>query len=255
MMSLAGKTAMVTGATAGIGKAIAEALAKEGVRLIVTGRREALLKELAASLPSETHCIAFDIRDRDETLHAVASLPAAFKPIDILVNNAGLALGLEPATEANLEDWETMVETNILGLITLTHAVLPGMKERKRGHIVNISSIAGTYPYPGGNVYGATKAFVTQFSLNLRADLLGLPIRVTNIEPGMVETEFSRVRFKGNEDRASQVYAGVEPLTAADIAETVRWSLMQPLHVNINRIELMAGMQAPGGPQVARNAS
>jgi len=252
MTQLSGKTVMVTGATAGIGRAIAEALAREGVRLVITGRRDTLLKELAASLPTEVHCMAFDIRERDATLRAAAALPAAFSDIYGLVNNAGLALGLEPATEANLEDWETMVETNILGLITLTHALLPGMKQRGGGHIVNLSSIAGTYPYPGGNVYGATKAFVTQFSLNLRADLLGLPIRVTNIEPGMVETEFSRVRFKGNEDRAAEVYAGVTPLTAADIAETVRWAMTQPEHVNINRIEVMPVMQAPGGPQVAR---
>lgn len=254
-MNLTGKTALITGATVGIGKAIAEALAAEGAKLVLTGRREALLKELAAALPTEVHTIAFDIRERDVTMRAIASLPDGFKDIDILVNNAGLALGLEPATEASLEDWETMVETNILGLITLTHIILPDMKKRGSGHVVNISSIAGTYPYPGGNVYGATKAFVTQFSLNLRADLLGLPIRVTNIEPGMVETEFSLVRFKGNDDRAAQVYSGVEPLTAENIAETVRWALMQPAHVNINRIELMATMQAPGGPQVARKAS
>lgn len=246
------KTILITGATAGIGEAIARSLAGEGCRLILTGRREARLKELAGSLGVECHTLAFDIRERDATLRAAATLPAGFRDVDVLINNAGLALGLEPATDASLEDWETMVETNILGLITLTHAILPGMKARGRGHVVNLSSIAGTYPYPGGNVYGATKAFVTQFSLNLRADLLGLPIRVTNIEPGMVETEFSQVRFKGNDARADNVYAGATPLVAEDIAECVRWALCQPAHVNINRIEVMPTCQAPGGPQVAR---
>lgn len=248
------RIALITGASAGIGEAIAHALAGAGYRLILTGRREARLKALAATLGVECHILAFDIRERDATMRAVATLPAAFRDVDVLVNNAGLALGLEPATDAKLEDWETMVETNILGLITLTHAILPGMKARGRGHVVNLSSIAGTYPYPGGNVYGATKAFVTQFSLNLRADLLGLPIRVTNIEPGMVETEFSKVRFKGNDKRAGDVYAGATPLTATDIAECVRWALSQPAHVNINRIEVMPTCQAPGGPQVARQA-
>ena len=246
------RTALITGATAGIGKATAEALAREGWQLVLTGRREPLLRELASALNTPCHCLAFDIRDRDAMLEALETLPAEFAAIDALVNNAGLALGLESADTAKIEDWQVMVETNILGLLAMTHALLPGMKERRRGHIVNMSSIAGTYPYPGGNVYGATKAFVTQFSLNLRADLLGTPIRVTNIEPGMVETDFSAVRFKGDTQRAAEVYAGVEPLTAEDIAETVRWALAQPPHVNINRIEVMATMQAPGGPKVHR---
>lgn len=247
-------TVLITGATAGIGRATAELLAREGHRLILTGRREALLQELAASLPVPTHCLAFDIADRAAREAALASLPAEFAAIDVLVNNAGLALGLEPADRTNLDDWETMVHTNILGLIGTTRVLLPGMKARGCGHIINLSSIAGTYPYAGGNVYGATKAFVTQFSLNLRADLLGSPIRVTNIEPGMVETEFSNVRFKGDQQRAGAVYEGVQPLTADDIAETIRWSIAQPPHVNINRIELMPVMQAPGGPQVSRSA-
>lgn len=246
------QTIFITGATAGIGKATATLLAREGVRLILTGRREALLKELAGNLKTPAHPLVLDMRDRAAIAALQHSLPEEFRAIDVLVNNAGLALGLESADQANLEDWETMVETNILGLIAITRAVLPGMKARGRGHVVNLSSIAGTYPYPGGNVYGATKAFVTQFSLNLRADLLGTPIRVTNIEPGMVETEFSNVRFKGNEARADAVYAGAQPLRAEDIAESIRWAIAQPPHVNVNRIELMATCQAPGGPVVHR---
>lgn len=251
-MSLHGKTILITGATAGIGKACATMLAKEGAKLILTGRRASLLQELASSLSVPCHTLCFDVRDREAMQQALSLLPADFATVDVLINNAGLALGLEPAEKTDFADWETMVETNILGLIAMTRYILPSMRERGHGHVVNLSSIAGTYPYFGGNVYGATKAFVTQFSLNLRADLLGSPIRVTNIEPGMVETEFSAVRFKGDDVRASDVYANVQPLTADDIAETVRWSLMQPAHVNINRIELMCTMQAPGGPQVAR---
>lgn len=247
------RIALITGATAGIGRATAEALAADGWHLVLTGRRVALLNEVAATLKVPTHCLAFDIRDRDAMQDAIASLPAEFTAIDALVNNAGLALGLESADIAEFDDWQVMVETNIMGTLAITHALLPGMKGRGRGHVVNMSSIAGTYPYPGGNVYGATKAFVTQFSLNLRADLLGTPIRVTNIEPGMVETDFSMVRFKGNEQRADSVYAGAEPLTAADIAECVRWALAQPPHVNINRIEVMPTHQAPGGPKVHRS--
>lgn len=245
-------TTLITGATAGIGRATAELLAREGHRLILTGRREALLREVAASLPVPTHCLAFDIRDRAALTAALASLPPAFAAVDVLVNNAGLALGLEPADQTDFADWETMVETNILGLLGITHALLPGMKARGRGHIVNLSSIAGNYAYPGGNVYGGTKAFVTHFSLNLRADLIGSPIRVTNIEPGMVETDFSSVRFKGDEARAGAVYAGTQALTAPDIAETIRWVIAQPPHVNINSIELMSVYQAPAALAVAR---
>ena len=253
-MSSHNKTILITGATAGIGKATAEALAVEGTQLILTGRRQELLQTMAASLPVPVHCLAFDIRDRHAMEDALASLPQEFSAIDVLVNNAGLALGLEPADSANPEDWQVMVETNILGLIHITRQLLPGMKARERGHIVNLSSIAGSYNYPGGNVYGATKAFVTHFSLNLKADLFGTPIRITNIEPGMVETDFSAVRFKGDRERAEAVYAGTEPLTAADIAETIRWAIAQPAHVNINRIEIMPVAQAPGGLQVKRNA-
>jgi 3-hydroxy acid dehydrogenase / malonic semialdehyde reductase len=258
-MKLSNRTILITGATAGIGKACAELLARpetagEGTKLILTGRREDRLKEVAASLAVPCHILAFDMRDRDAMTNALDALPPEFSKVDILINNAGLALGLEPADKAEFSDWETMVETNIVGLIAITRALLPAMRARGCGHIVNLSSIAGTYPYAGGNVYGATKAFVTQFSLNLRADLLGSPVRVTNIEPGMVETEFSEVRFKGDSSRAASVYDRVTPLSAEDIAETVRWALTQPAHVNINRIELMCTMQAPGGVAVARNS-
>lgn len=252
-MSLKNKTVLVTGASAGFGKAIAEVLAKEGCRLILTARRADRLKKLAASLSVPVHTLNFDIRDRAGMQAAIASLPAEFRDIDVLVNNAGLALGMESAAEANFNDWETMVETNILGLLAMTREILPGMKARGRGHIVNISSIAGSYHYAGGHVYGGTKAFVTYFSLALRADLVGEPIRVTNIEPGMAVTEFSIVRFKGDEKKAGTVYQGVDPLSAEDVAETVRWALAQPEHVNINRIELMPTMQAPAGLKVHRS--
>lgn len=252
-MTLAGKTILITGATAGIGKATAELLAQQGARLVLTGRRKTLLRALAESLGVPCHTLAFDIRDREAMKAALDSLPPEFASIDILINNAGLALGLEPADKADFSDWETMIETNILGLIAMTRHILPAMRARGVGHIVNLSSIAGTYPYAGGNVYGATKAFVTQFSLNLRMDLLGSPVRVTNIEPGMADTEFSDVRFKGDTTEAAKVYANVEPLHAHDIAEAIRWALTQPSHVNINRIELMCIMQMAGGYNVARN--
>jgi len=241
-------TILITGASSGIGKACALALAGKGVHLILTGRREAELKKVAKKCaPAKTTILVFDIRDQKATIKALKHVDA-----DILINNAGLALDLSSADQTNLEDWNTMVDTNITGMLTATRTILPGMKKRKRGHIINISSIAGTYPYAGGNVYGATKAFMTHFSLSLRADLLSSPVRVTNIEPGMVETEFSNIRFKGDKKRAGAVYQGLQPLTAEDIAETVRWSIAQPAHVNINRIEVMPVMQAPGGPQVSR---
>jgi 3-hydroxy acid dehydrogenase/malonic semialdehyde reductase len=245
-------TILITGASSGIGRATAKALAAPGVTLILTGRRKAELEKTAAECTraKNVKTLVFDIRDAKATIAALDGLG-----VDILVNNAGLALDLSSADTASLEDWNTMIDTNIRGLVTATRTLLPGMKARGRGHIVNISSIAGTYPYAGANVYGASKAFVTYFSLAVRADLLGLPIRVTNIEPGMVETEFSNVRFKGDKKRAGAVYQGLHPLTAEDIAEAVRWAIAQPPHVNINRIEIMPVMQAPGGPQVKRRTS
>ena len=250
------KTILITGATSGIGKAAAELLAKDGARLILTGRRTERLAALAAQLQKEnsieTLTLTMDVRDREATLAALRSIPEDWRAIDVLVNNAGLALGLSTADQAEWSDWQTMIETNIIGLLTVTRHILPGMKARGRGHIVNISSLAGTYHYPGAHTYGASKAFVTYFSLALRADMLGSPVRVTNIEPGMTETEFSEVRFHGDQERAGAVYKGIAPLTAADIAETIRWAIAQPPHVNINRIEVMPTMQAPSGIAVHR---
>lgn len=245
-MILSSHTIFITGATSGFGRACALRFAREGAKLVLCGRRADRLHEIQAELGKERiHLLNFDISNRAATLAAIASLPAEFAKVDALVNNAGLALGgLTPADQCNLDDWERMVDTNIKGVLTCTHALLPGMVVRDSGHIVNIGSIAGTYPYPGGNVYGATKAFLAQFSLTLRADLLGKNIRVTNIEPGMAETEFSVVRFCGDTGKAGSVYAGMQPLTGEDIAEIIFWCLTQPKHVNINRVEVMPTMQA-----------
>ncbi|NJB68726.1 NADP-dependent 3-hydroxy acid dehydrogenase YdfG [Desulfobaculum xiamenense] len=238
-------TVLVTGATAGFGAACARRFAAEGWRVVITGRRQERLDALAAELaPAPVHALRFDVREREAIDAALATLPEDFRAIDLLINNAGLALGLESAQECDLCDWETMVDTNIKGLLYMTRAIVPGMIERGRGHIVNLGSIAGTYPYPGGNVYGATKAFVKQFSRNLRADLLGTPVRVTNIEPGLAESEFSVVRFKGDADKAAKVYENVSPLTPEDIADTIFWAASRPAHVNINAIELMPVQQA-----------
>ncbi|MGM0540865.1 MAG: SDR family NAD(P)-dependent oxidoreductase [Pseudomonadota bacterium] len=250
------QVALVTGASSGIGKAIAENLAEQGITLILLARRanrlEALKNELAPL--TQCHIIACDINDHATLKNALNSLPTAFQKIDILVNNAGLALGLNPAHEADWMDWQTMINTNCMSLAFLTHQLLPGLVKRNHGHIINIGSIAGTYHYKGANVYGATKAFVEQFSINLRSDLLGSAIRVTNIEPGLLnESEFSLVRFKGNEARADQLYSGLEPLKSSDIANSVDWILNQPPHVNINRVEIMPVQQAPGGPITAKN--
>lgn len=252
--SLSELCALVTGASAGFGQAIARRLAAEGARVVVCARRSERVEALAAELGERVHPLTLDVTDRGAVDAALASLPAPFAQIDVLVNNAGLALGLEPAQRASLEHWEQMIATNVRGLLYVTRALLPGMVERDRGHVVNVSSVAGLYPYPGGNVYGATKAFVTQLSLGLRADLLGHRVRVTDIEPGLAQTEFSLVRFEGDAQAAEKPYAGVEPLTADDIAESVLWALRQPPHVNVNRIELMPVMQAFGGFAVHRDA-
>jgi 3-hydroxy acid dehydrogenase/malonic semialdehyde reductase len=197
--------------------------------------------------------VRLDVRDRTAVQDVVAGLPTEFAEIDVLVNNAGLAKGLNPAQEADLEDWEEMIDTNCRGLVYCTRTILPGMVERRRGHVVNLGSVAGTYPYPGGNVYGATKAFVHQFSLNLRSDLHGTGIRVTSVEPGLSgETEFSTVRFGGDQGKADAVYAGMQPLVPADIAEAVYWVVSQPAHVNINTIEMMPVTQSFAPFQVHR---
>ncbi|AOU97338.1 NAD(P)-dependent oxidoreductase [Acidihalobacter yilgarnensis] len=241
------KTVFVTGATSGFGEAIARRFAQAGCHVIASGRRSDRLEALVDSLPDATLLpLTLDVRDRAGVESAVANLPPMFADIDILVNNAGLALGLEPAQRADLNEWEAMVDTNIKGLMTVTRTVLPGMCERSRGHVINLGSVAASWPYPGGNCYGATKAFVQQFSRNLRADLLGTGIRVTNIEPGMAETEFSLVRFKGNAEQAESVYAGTRPLLAEDIAEAVHWVTELPAHVNINTLEIMPTDQAWG---------
>lgn len=246
------RIALVTGATSGFGRAIALLLAEHGWRVVVTGRREDRLLELARSLGERCHAIVLDARDRRAVFSSLRSLPPPFDALDVLVNNAGLALGLEKAAEADLDDWDTMVDTNIKGVLYATRAVLPGMVARGRGHVVSIGSAAATWPYPGGNAYGASKAFVQQFSNNLRADLLGTGVRVTNVEPGLAETEFSIVRFKGDAARAKAVYRGTQPLTAEDIAGIVYWVVTLPPHVNVNRLEVMPTDQAWGPLAVHR---
>ncbi len=242
------KTALITGATAGFGKACAKLFAANGYKLIITGRREKKLENLKNKLSNTVDVLAItmDVQLKDKVFAQIKNIPENFQNIDVLVNNAGLALGLEPAQTADLDDWEQMINTNIKGLVYLTKAVLPIMVKREKGHIVNIGSIAGTYPYPGGNTYGGTKAFVKQFSRNLRCDLLGTGINVTNIEPGLAHTEFSEVRFHGDKKKADNVYKGMEPILAKDIAETVLWSVMRPCHININSIEIMPTCQAWG---------
>lgn len=248
------KTVVITGASSGFGAACAHSFAQLGWQLVLTARRTEVLdrmqEELAALVP--VHTLTLDVRDRAAVAAAFASLPPQFAEVDLLVNNAGLALGLEPAHLASLDDWDTMVDTNVKGVMYCTRALLPGMVARNRGHVVNIGSVAGSWPYPGGNVYGATKAFVEQFSRNLRADLLGSAVRVTNVAPGMAETEFSKVRFKGDAEKAHRIYAGTDPLTPGDIAEIVAWVATLPARVNINTIEVMSVCQSWGPLAVHR---
>jgi 3-hydroxy acid dehydrogenase/malonic semialdehyde reductase len=238
---------LVTGATAGFGAAIARIFARDGARIIAVGRRAERLEALRAELGQDKVLpVVLDVRDTAAIASAIGALPAEWAEIDLLVNNAGLALGLEPAQRASLSDWETMIDTNTKGLVAMTHAVLPGMVARNRGHVVNIGSTAGEWPYPGGNVYGATKAFVRQFSLNLRADLFGTRVRVTDIEPGLVGgTEFSNVRF-GDDAKAAAVYEGADALTPDDIADAVHWVASRPARVNINTLQVMPVSQSFG---------
>ncbi|WP_304170679.1 SDR family NAD(P)-dependent oxidoreductase [Phenylobacterium aquaticum] len=244
---------LVTGATAGFGAAIARRFVGAGAKVIAAGRRQDRLAALAAELGPNLAPLALDVSDRAAVAQTLAKLPAGFEDVEVLVNNAGLALGLAPADSASLDDWETMIDTNVKGLTYVTHALLPGMVARGRGHVINMGSVAASYPYPGGNVYGATKAFVRQFSLNLRADLVGRGVRVTDIEPGLCGgTEFSQVRFHGDVAKAAAVYDGVQPLTAEDIAEAVFWSANLPAHMNVNTMELMPTCQAAGPFKIAR---
>ncbi len=249
------RTVFITGASSGFGAATARRFAARGDRVIAAARRTERLRSLADELgPDVLLPLTLDVRDRAGVERVTASLPPEWAEIDILVNNAGLALGLEPAQEADLDQWVQMIETNCTGLVTMTRALLPRMVARRAGHIVNLGSIAGTYPYPGGNVYGATKAFVHQFSLNLRSDLHGTGIRVTCIEPGLSGgTEFSQVRFGGDAERAATVYAGTQPLTADDIAAAIEWATSQPPNVNVNTIELMATSQSFAPFQIDRS--
>jgi len=243
------KTILITGATAGFGKACARRFADAGWNLILAGRRTERLESLQAELgDAVTAILTLDVRDRQAVHEQLSNL----KDIDVLLNNAGLALGLEPAWAVDLDDWDTMVDTNVKGLMYCTRAILPGMVERNCGHVINIGSTAGSWPYPGGNVYGGTKAFVQQFSRNLRADLLGNRIRVTEIDPGMAESEFSKVRFKGDDQSAAKVYAGAEALSPADIAEVVFFVANLPAHVNVNAMELMCIDQSWGPLAVHR---
>jgi serine 3-dehydrogenase len=246
------RTILITGATAGFGAAAVRRFLDDGWRVIATGRRAARLQALVDAHGGERlHVAAFDIRDAGALDAALDALPEAFRGIDVLVNNAGLALGTAPAQQADLAQWRQMIDTNITALATLTHRLLPGLIER-RGAIINISSIAGSYPYPGGNAYGGTKAFVTQFSLGLRADLHGTGVRVTSIEPGMAETEFTVVRTGGDQAASDRLYAGAQPMTADDIADQIHYVATLPPHLNINRLEIMPVSQSFAGFQVHR---
>jgi 3-hydroxy acid dehydrogenase/malonic semialdehyde reductase len=245
---------LITGASAGFGADIARALVPQGHKVIATARRLDRLEALAEELGRDNVLpVELDVTDPTAVFAAIQGLPPAWQAVDVLVNNAGLALGLEAAQDAKLDNWERMIDTNVKGLTYVTRAVLPGMVQRNRGHVVNMGSVAGNWPYFGGNVYGATKAFVRQFSLNLRADLAGTRVRVTNIEPGLVSgTEFSNVRFHGDDAKAANVYAGTTPLTSEDVAETVRWIVSLPEHFNVNTIEIMPVVQTFGGLKIQK---
>ncbi len=247
------RTALITGATSGFGAAAVHRFAQAGWRVIATGRRAERLQPLVDAYgPERVHAVVFDVRDSAAMEAALAALPAGFADIDLLVNNAGLAQGTAPAQSASLEDWRTMIDTNVTALVTLTHRLLPQLVARK-GAIINISSVAGVYPYPGGNAYGGTKAFVSQFSLGLRSDLHGSGVRVTTIEPGMAATEFTVVRTHGDQAASDKLYTGANPMTADDIAEQIFWVASLPAHLNINRLEVMPVSQSFAGFQVARD--
>jgi NADP-dependent 3-hydroxy acid dehydrogenase YdfG len=250
------RVVFITGASSGFGAASARLFAARGDRLVLAARRESSLFAFRDELAriTEVHAVSLDVRHREEVRAAIESLPEEFREVDILVNNAGLSLGLEPAYEADLDDWEIMIDTNIKGLTYCTRCLLPGMVARNRGHVINIGSTAGSWPYPGGNVYGGTKAFVEQFSRNLRADLLGTRVRVTCLAPGMAETEFSLVRFKGDSERAAKVYEGTDKLQADDIAGVILWVADLPSHINVNTMEVMSIDQSWGPFAIHRSS-
>lgn len=244
---------LITGATAGFGKATAQRFAGDGAKVIGTGRRKNRLDQLKQELGNNFLPLSFDVGKRDQVERAIGSLPKEFAEVDVLVNNAGGALGLDPAQNANLDDWDEMIDSNIKGLVYCTRLLLPGMVQRNRGHIINLGSVAGEWPYPGGNVYGAAKAFVHQFSNNLRADLLGTAVRVTDIQPGLCGgTEFSEVRFKGDKKKAEAVYEGTQPIMPEDVADAIHWVATRPSHVNINAVQMMPVCQAFGPLAVKR---
>ena len=247
---------LITGASAGFGKALAERLVANGHRVIGCARRLDKLNALADTLGEAFLPVVMDVSDTPAIPQIIADLPANFSQIDVLVNNAGLALGTEPAQNASLDDWMRMTDTNIKGLMAVTHAVLPAMVARDSGYIINVGSIAGSWPYFGGNVYGATKAFVKQFSLNLRADLIGTQVRVTNLEPGNVAgTEFSNVRYHGDDDKAAKVYDGFKTMTGDDIGDILLWLIESPAHINVNRLEVMPVAQTYNGLTIAKQDS
>ena len=243
---------LITGASSGFGRAIAIELAQAGCDLVLLARRKQKLLDVAEQIQLDTkvkvHCLQADVTQRQELAKKLSELPDEFKEIDVLVNNAGLALGLTPAQQSDWQDWQTMIETNCLGLAFITRQILPNMVERDSGQIINIGSTAAIYAYKGGNAYGATKAFVDQFSAGLRSDLLGTKVRVTNLIPGLVAgTEFSNVRFNGDDQKAENVYDGCQPLLAEDIARSVKWVIEQPEHMNVNRLEVTPTCQASLG--------
>jgi len=243
------KIVMITGTTSGIGQACARKFAENGDRLILTGRNTTRLAEIKQELTAkgaDVLTLAFDVRDREQAKRAMEGCPKEWQSIDILVNNAGLALGLEPLYEGSPDDWETMIDTNVKGLLTMTRLVVPGMVERNRGHIINIGSVAGDAAYAGGNVYCATKAAVKAITDGLRIDVAGTAVRVTNLKPGLVETNFSNVRFHGDKERAASVYRGIQPLTGDDIADVAVYAANAPAHVQIAEVLILATHQASG---------
>ena len=240
------KTALITGATSGIGEACARKFAEGGYRLIITGRNEQKLNQLKGELDTEVLTLRYDVRDRMATEAAVKSIPEGWTDIDVLINNAGLALGLEPEYEGDMDDWETMIDTNIKGLLTMTRLIVPGMVERNRGHVINIGSVAGDAAYAGGNVYCATKSAVKAITDGLRIDVAHTAVRVTNLKPGLVETRFSNVRFHGDDARADNVYKGITPLTGTDIADVAFYAASAPAHVQIAEVLILATHQANG---------